>query len=302
MVSKTTKSKRSRVRIPARAYLGLKMAEEKLVYRGKSKDVFEISEGKHAGRYRFVFTDRATGYIEDGKPVFDPGYDIVVGDIPGKGAIACKFATYFFKLLQKHNIPSHYIETVGDNEMIVKPATPISMAAEAPEFEGSAPMQNVEWTWRNNAQGSFWRRYPFVKPGKNLDKVVEAWTKGASDTLITFEAMEASGAMTKEEIEYSEKLVRDIAEIVSQEFSSKGLHVVDGKFELGRLKEGDGKIVLIDEISPDVLRVCRGYKPGENGDCRAYGECIQTSLMDGKKTIKARNLLKAADLEKIFLG
>ncbi|MBN2014133.1 MAG: hypothetical protein JW778_03045 [Candidatus Altiarchaeota archaeon] len=277
------------------------MAGEKLVYRGKSKDVYEISRGEHAGRYRFVFTDRATGYIEDGKPVFDPGYDVVVGEIPGKGAIACGFATYFFKLLQDYDIPSHYIETVGDNEMIVKPATPISMPAEAPEFEGAAPMQNIEWTWRNNTQGSFWRRYPFVKPGKNLNQVVEAWTKGASDTLITFEALEASGAMTKGEITYSEKLVKDIAEIVSKEFTSKGLHVVDGKFELGRLKGGSGEIVLIDEISPDVLRVCKGYVSGENGDCKSYRKCINTSLIDGKRTIKARNLLTASDLQEIFL-
>ena len=63
------------------------MAEKDLVYRGKSKDVFRITGGPHAGKYRLVFTDRATGYLENGKTVFDPGYDIVVGDIPGKGAI-----------------------------------------------------------------------------------------------------------------------------------------------------------------------------------------------------------------------
>ena len=76
------------------------MEEKDLVYRGKSKDVFNITEGPHAGKYRFVFTDKATGYIENGKPVFDPGYDVVVGSIPGKGSIACRFATYFFKLLK----------------------------------------------------------------------------------------------------------------------------------------------------------------------------------------------------------
>ncbi len=63
------------------------MTKEKLVYRGKSKDVFEIAEGKYAGKYRMVFTDRAIGHIENEKPVFDPGYDVVVGEIPGKGAV-----------------------------------------------------------------------------------------------------------------------------------------------------------------------------------------------------------------------
>lgn len=68
------------------------MPEEKLIYGGKSKDVFEIGEGSYQGKYSFVFTDRGTGYIENGKPIFDPGYDNVVGEIPGKGAVACKFA------------------------------------------------------------------------------------------------------------------------------------------------------------------------------------------------------------------
>jgi phosphoribosylaminoimidazole-succinocarboxamide synthase len=279
-----------------------KMPDDKLIYGGKSKDVYEILEGEHAGQYRFVFTDRATGYMDGGKPVFDPGYDVVVGDIPGKGAIACRFATHFFKLLEKKKIPTHYIDTVGENEMIVKPATPIGLPAAAPEFEGSAPLQNLEFTWRNNATGSFWRRYPFVKPGKNLDKVVEAWTKGDSDTLITYEALEAAGAMTWEEIAYAKKLVKDIAAIVSDEFTSKGLHIIDGKFELGRLKGGDGKIVLIDEISPDVLRVCRGYTPDAKGDCTSYRECIKTKVSGGKRKITGKNQLTAKEVEKTFLN
>jgi phosphoribosylaminoimidazole-succinocarboxamide synthase len=277
------------------------MEEKNLVYRGKSKDVFDITEGPYRGKYRFVFTDKATGYFENGKTVFDPGYDTVIGTIPGKGAIACRFATHFFKLLKERGIPSHYIDTVAENEMIVEPAIPLSMQVESPEFPGSAPLLNLEFTWRNNATGSFWRRYPFVKPCKNLNKVVEAWTKGDSDILITMEALEATGAMSNEEITRSVELVKNIAEIVSHEFSLKNLHVIDGKFELGRLKFGDGKIVIIDEISPDVLRVCKGYSPEKNGDCTVYGQCAVTSFSEGKRTIKNKNQVSAADFINIFL-
>lgn len=272
------------------------MTEKNLVYRGKSKDVFNITEGPYAGKYRFVYTDRATGYMENGKAVFDPGYDVVVGDIPGKGAINCRFATHFFKLLKEKGIPSHYIDTIKDNEMIVEPALPLSMPAEAPEISGSAPLLNLEFTWRNNATGSFWRRYPFVKPCKNLHKVVEAWTKGDADTLISMEALEATGAMTKDEIAASVELVKTIAEIVTREVASKNLHVVDGKFELGRLKYGDGKIVLIDEISQDVLRICKGYSPDESGGCTVYNQCTVTNCSGGKRTIKNKNQVSAAEV------
>lgn len=277
------------------------MLEEKLIYGGKSKDVFEITEGTYAGKYRFIFTDRATGYIENGKPFFDPGYDNVVGNILGKGATACRFATYFFKLLKEKNIPSHYITTIRDNEMVVEPAIPISMSNAASEFEGSAPLQNLEFTWRNNAIGSFWRRYPFIKPCKNIDKVVEAWIKGKSDILITYEALEAAGVMKREEINYVDKLIKEIATVVCEEFNKYNLHVIDGKFELGRLKQGDGKIVLIDEISPDVLRVCNGYVPDKSGDCMFYHECIETKFSDGERKIKGKTQLTAREFEKIFL-
>ena len=277
------------------------MTDKNLVYRGKSKDVIRVTEGPYAGKYRFVFSDRATGYIENGKTVFDPGYDNVVGEIPGKGAIACRFATHFFKLLKAKGIPSHYIDTVKENEMIVEPAIPLSMPIESPEVVGAAPLANLEFTWRNNATGSFWRRYPFVRPCKNLHKVVEAWTKGDSDILITLEALEETGAMNKAEIRRSVELVMKIAEIVSQEFASKNLHVVDGKFELGRLSSGDGSIVIIDEISPDVLRVCKGYAPDKNGDCNAYKQCTITNLAEGKRTIKNRNLVSAPDFVNVFV-
>jgi phosphoribosylaminoimidazole-succinocarboxamide synthase len=277
------------------------MKEKNLIYRGKSKDVFNITEGPHKGKYRLVFTDKATGYMENGKPVFDPGYDIVVGSIPGKGAVACRFATYFFRLLKEKGIATHYIETINDNEMIVEPALPLGMPVEAPGFPGSAPLENLEFTWRNSATGSFWRRYPFVRPCKNIHKLVEAWTKGETDILITFEALEETGAMNRDEITYSIELIKNIAEIVSREFESKGFHVLDGKFELGRLRDGDGKIVLIDEISPDVLRVCKGYSPDERGDCTINRECVVTGLSDGKRTIKNRNQVKASDFINIFL-
>jgi len=277
------------------------MAKQDLVYRGKSKDVFKITGGKHKGKYRLVFTDRATGFMENGKPVFDPGRDEVVGEIPGKGAIACRFATHFFKLLQSKGIATHYIETISDNEMIVEPALPLFLKEAAPQLAGAAPLQNLEFTWRNNATGSFWRRYPFVRPCGNLNRLVEIWTKGDSDILITKEALGETGALTGKEISDSVKLVKKIAKIVSAEFTARGLHVIDGKFELGRLKYGDGKIVLIDEISPDVLRVCRGYKPDREGHCMIYRQCVETAFAGGKRTIRNKKQVAAADFIDIFL-
>jgi len=68
-----------------------------LLYQGKTKDVFTRPDGN----LEFHFKDDATGYIADGKPVFNSGYDQVVGQIPGKGKISCKFTEYFFELFRE---------------------------------------------------------------------------------------------------------------------------------------------------------------------------------------------------------
>jgi len=67
------------------------------------------------------------------------------------------------------------------------------------------------------------------------------------------------------------------------------------------LKYGDGKIVLIDEISPDVLRVCRGFSPDKAGNCALFRQCADTSHSGGKRTIKHRNQVSAAEFVSIFL-
>lgn len=275
--------------------------KENLVYSGKSKDIYRIPGGPWKGKYAFVFTDRGTGYLDKaGRPVFDPGYDSVVGEIPGKGAIAGRFATHFFKLTARKRIPSHFIASVRDDVMIVEPAVPLGRPEQAPEFEGSAPLLNLEWTWRNNATGSFWRRYPFVRPCQGLDQVVEAWTKGDSDTLITFESLVAAGVMTRKEVAWTEGFVKRIAAVVTEEMASRGLHLIDGKIELGRLKGGDGRIVLIDEISPDVLRVCKGYAPDGKNGCRKSRTCIRTSQAGNVRKISGKNVLTASQLEEVF--
>jgi phosphoribosylaminoimidazole-succinocarboxamide synthase len=79
----------------------------KLLYEGKTKDVFQIENSDrmgYVGKYVMLFKDSATGYILDkGEPtekvVFDSGYDIVVGEIPGKGIVDFQASWFFLWLL-----------------------------------------------------------------------------------------------------------------------------------------------------------------------------------------------------------
>ena len=135
------------------------MINKKLIYRGKGKDVLLREDDK----YEFLFRDGATGYYDsNGKPVFDPGYDKVIGAIAGKGKVSCQLTKYFFELM-KDSIATHYICTEGPDRMVVEPVELISRKKSC-EIEGAENIYNLEWVFRNNATGSFWRRYPCVRP------------------------------------------------------------------------------------------------------------------------------------------
>lgn len=271
----------------------------KLVIEGKTKRVFKRPDGN----LEFHFKDDATGYIDpaNGEPVFDSGYDKVVGQIPGKGRVSCQFSSQLFKLLNARGLPTHYVETPADNVMVVRPAALLGAKAES-DVEGAADLYNLEWVFRFQAYGSFWRRYPNVKPGGRVNKLVEIYSKGLPgdpDILMVDDTPVELGIMTPEEVAYTKEVLRGIADVLSEECERRGLHLIDGKCEFGR--DEDGNIFLIDDISPDVIRVCRGAKLDTEGNCTVAGECITTKIdEDGTKKITAKNLITPDELAAAF--
>lgn len=212
-----------------------------LVYKGKTKDLYQLANGN----YLLKFKDDVTG--EDG--VFDPGANRVGLTIEGAGKSALKLSKYFFEKLNNLNIPTHYIEAnIEENTMTVLPAKPFG--------------KGVEVICRYRAVGSFIRRYGlYAEEGQKLDGYVEVTLKDdqRGDPLITADALEMLNIMTKEEYEILTDLTRKISDIIKEELSKKGLELYDIKLEFGRVGE-DEHIALIDEISGGNMRV---YKDGK---------------------------------------
>lgn len=211
----------------------------KMVYRGKTKDVFD----KGDGHYLLKFKDDVTG--TDG--VFDPGANTVGLTVAGAGKSGLKLTTFFFEKLNKAGIPTHFVDAdVDEATMTVKPA----------EFFG----EGVEVILRYRAVGSFHRRYGmYCHVGDPLDAYVEVTLKDdvRNDPLITDDALAMLGIMTKGEYQQLADLTRKIGAIVKDELAQKCLELYDIKFEFGRVGE-DKHIALIDEISGGNMRVYRG--------------------------------------------
>ncbi len=213
----------------------------KLVYTGKTKDVYDLGNGN----YLLQFKDDATG--TDG--VFDPGSNTVGLTIEGAGRAGLRLTKYFFEVLQKNGIPTHYIDADIDKAtMTVKAATVFG--------------KGLEVICRYRAVGSFLRRYgAYVEEGQPLDAFVEITLKDdeRQDPPITEDALDMLGILSKSEYQVLKDLTRRISGLVKDELAKKGIELYDIKFEFGRVGE-NREIVLIDEISGGNMRA---YQDGQ---------------------------------------
>ena len=214
-----------------------------LVKKGKTKDVFKLPDGN----YLFKFKDSVTGHSAG---VSDPGGNKVVGSVAGVGSAALKMSAYYFELMKKNNVPSHYVSAdLSKNEMIVRPAEAFG--------------KGLEFVVRYKAVGSFVRRFGlYCKEGDELPKIFEATLKDddREDPPVTKEIIVALKLLTSAQYDDIYGMTIKICDIVKDDLKSRGLELIDIKIEFGWV---DGKIMLIDEISPGNMRV---YKNGAKVD------------------------------------
>ncbi len=214
--------------------------ENKLVYTGKTKNVYAMPNG----HYLLKFKDDCTG--ADG--VFDPGMNTVGLTIEGVGDVNLRMTDYFFKLINEAGIRTHFVKAnFEDTTMEVLPAKVFG--------------KGLEVICRYKAVGSFFRRYEqYCTLGQDLPAYVEMTFKNdeKGDPLVTKEGLIVLGIMTAEQYDDIVEMTQKITKIVADEMTKRGMDLYDLKFEYGY--DADGEVVLIDEIASGNMRV---YKDGE---------------------------------------
>lgn len=212
--------------------------ELKKVYQGKTKDVFELDNG----HYLLKFKDDVTG--ENG--VFDPGANTVGLSIAGVGRGNLKMSRYYFELLNRAGIKTHYVSCSEDDcTMEVLPARPFG--------------KGLEVICRLRAVGSFIRRYgAYINEGTPLPAYVEMTIKDDDrcDPLITMEALDVLGIMTEKQYHGCVEATKRITALIAEDLQKRGMELYDMKLEFGFV--GDD-VILIDEIASGNMRV---YKDG----------------------------------------
>lgn len=219
---------------------------QKSVYRGKVREVYNINDELLV----MVATDRLSAF------------DVVLPKgIPYKGQILNQIATRFMELTQDI-VPNWLIATPDPNVAVGHLCEPFK----------------VEMVIRGYLSGHAAREYTLGKREicgvkmaeclKENDKfpepIITPTTKadnGEHDADISRSAILSKGIVAEEDYIVLEKFTRDLFERGTEIAASRGLILVDTKYEFGKTKEG--LIVLIDEIhTPDSSRYfyAEGYQ------------------------------------------
>ena len=212
--------------------------EKKLIYTGKTKNVYSLENGNCL----LKFKDDCTG--KDG--VFDPGENSVGLTIDGVGDVNLRMSIYFFEKVNAAGIKTHYISAdLAETTMEVLPAKVFG--------------HGLEVICRYKAVGSFYRRYSdYIEEGADLPAYVEMTFKNdeKGDPLVIKDALVALNVMTDKQYEDIKVMTQKITKIVADDLKEKGLDLYDIKFGY----DANGDVMLIDEIASGNMRV---YKDGK---------------------------------------
>lgn len=200
------------------------MEKRAQLYEGKAKKVYATDD---PNLVIVSYKDDATAFNGEKK-----------GTIEGKGVINNVMSNHMFQILEKHGVPTHYVEELSESETVVK----------------KVEIVPLEVIIRNVSAGSFAKRYG-VEEGIKFDApTIEFSYKDDSlgDPLINDYHALALKLATQEEIDTIKEMAFTVNKLMQTYFDGLNITLVDFKLEFG--KTADGKIVLADEISPDTCR------------------------------------------------
>ena len=205
------------------------MSRRRRIYEGKAKILFE---GPEPGTLVQYFKDDATAFNSK-----------KIGTITGKGVLNNRISEYLMVRLGEIGVPTHFVRRLNMREQLVREVEIIP----------------IEVAVRNVAAGSLAKRFNLTEGMQLPRSIVEYYYKAneLDDPLVSEEHITAFGWATPQDLDDMLALALRINDFLSGLFLGVNLKLVDFRVEFGRLYEenGDMRVVLADEISPDSCRL-----------------------------------------------
>ena len=205
------------------------MSRRRRVYEGKAKVLFE---GPEPGTLVQYFKDDATAYNNKKK-----------GVITGKGVLNNRISEYLMSRVDEIGVPTHFLRRLNMREQLVRAVEIIP----------------IEVIVRNVAAGTLAERLGLQEGTPLPRSIIEYCYKNddLGDPMVTEEHITAFGWAAPQDLDEIMSLALRINDFLSGLFLGIGIRLVDFKLEFGRLynDEGEMRIVLADEITPDSCRL-----------------------------------------------
>jgi phosphoribosylaminoimidazole-succinocarboxamide synthase len=230
--------------------------KRELLYEGKAKKIWETDD---THLLISEFKDSLTAFNGEKKASEE-----------GKGALNNEISAELFGYLHSKGIPTHFVKMLDARHMLHKRAQVIT----------------IEVIVRNIATGSLSRNLGIPEKTKLPFTLVEFDYKNDAlgDPKINDQhCLILNLVNNQEELDYIRFLARRINTLLSSLYESVGITLVDFKLEFGR--DGDGNIILIDELSPDNFRLWDSttqekmdkdrFRQGLGGVTQAYQEVLK---------------------------
>ena len=200
------------------------MEKREKIYEGKAKIVYTTDKPGLVIQY---FKDDATAFNAEKR-----------GTILGKGVVNNRMSATLFERLGKARIPTHYVATLSDREMLCRRLDIIK----------------IETIVRNVVAGSLAKRTGLPE-GTNIRlPIVELYLKSdpLGDPMINDDHVRMLKLATPKELAWIKRMALRVNTFLVPFLRKKQLLLVDFKLEFGRT----GKTLLLgDEISPDTCRL-----------------------------------------------
>ena len=205
------------------------MARRSKIYEGKAKDLFAGPEPETLIQY---FKDDATCRAPE-----------KTGTINGKGVLNNLISEHLMAMLQEIGIPTHLIRRINMREQLVRQVETI-------------PVRVIV---RNISAGSIATRLGIPEGTLLPRSIVEYCYKSdqLGSPVISEEHITAFGWASPQDIDDFLAMALRINDYLGGLFRGIGIKLVDINLEFGRIydENGEMRIVLIDEISPDTCRL-----------------------------------------------
>ena len=199
----------------------------------------ELREKLYEGKAKIVYATSRPGmivqYFKDDATAFNA---LKKGTIVGKGVINNRMSAVLFERLQKAGVPTHYLATLSEREMLCRRLEIIK----------------IETIVRNIVAGSLAKRTGLEEGTAIKQPVVELYYKSDAlgDPMINDDHVRMMRLATPAELAWVKRMALKVNAVLRPHMARRGLLLVDFKLEFGRAGK---KLYLGDEISPDTCRL-----------------------------------------------